>query len=91
MTDIKLMVDAARQLNQTWKTCSNGLEMDNVPNDVYNALCEVDEAVTNLIDKIGEATKIINSLILSELNLVFLTKIKCGIFAYITFFLYLCI
>lgn len=29
--------------------------------------------------------------VLSELNLVFLTKIKCGIFAYITFFLYLCI
>ena len=53
------MVDAARQLNQTWKMSSNGLEMDNVPNDVYNALCEVDEAVTNLIDKIGEATKII--------------------------------
>lgn len=51
------MVDAARQLNQTWKMSSNGLEMDNVPNDVYNALCEVDEAVTNLIDKIGEATK----------------------------------
>ena len=58
MTDIKLMVDAARQLNQTWKMC-NGLEMANIPNDVYNALCEVDEAVTSLIDKIGEATKII--------------------------------
>lgn len=58
MTDIKLMVDAARQLNQTWKM-SNGLATDNVPNDVYNALCEVDEAVTNLIDKIGEATKTI--------------------------------
>lgn len=56
MTDIKIMVDAARQLNQTWKM-SNGLATDNVPNDVYNALCEVDEAVTNLIDKIGEATK----------------------------------
>lgn len=26
------------------------------------------------------------ALILSELNLVFLTKIKCGIFAYITLF-----
>lgn len=38
---------------------SNGLATDNVPNDVYNALCEVDEAVTNLIDKIGEATKTI--------------------------------
>lgn len=58
MTDIKIMVDAARQLNQTWKTCS-GLETPDVPNDVYNALCGVDEAVTNLIDKIGEATKII--------------------------------
>lgn len=59
MTDIKLMVDAARQLNQTWKMTSNGLETNNIPNDVYNALCGVDEAVTNLIDKIGEATKII--------------------------------
>ena len=58
MTDIKIMVDAARQLNQTWKM-SNGLATDNVPNDVYNALCEVDEVVTNLIDKIGEATKTI--------------------------------
>lgn len=58
MTDIKLMVDAARQLNQTWKMSSNGLETGNIPNDVYNALCEVDEAVTNLIDKVGEAIKI---------------------------------
>lgn len=58
MTDIKIMVDAARQLNQTWKM-SNNLVTDNVPNDVYNALCGVDEAVTNLIDKIGEATKTI--------------------------------
>ena len=47
MTDIKLMVDAARQLNQTWKMSSNDLETGNIPNDVYNALCEVDEAVTN--------------------------------------------
>ena len=59
MTDIKLMVDAARQLNQTWKMSSNDLEMTNIPNDVCNALCEVDEAVTNLIDKIGEAAKTI--------------------------------
>lgn len=59
MTDIKLMVDAARQLNQTWKMSSNGLETTDIPNDVYNALCEVDEAVTNLNDKIGEAAKII--------------------------------
>lgn len=53
------MVDAARQLNQKWKMSSNGLETTDIPNDVYNALCEVDEAVTNLNDKIGEAAKII--------------------------------
>ena len=28
MTDIKLMVDAARQLNQTWKMSSNDLEQE---------------------------------------------------------------
>lgn len=59
MTDIKIMVNAVRQLNQTWRTCSSGLETSDIPNDVYNALCGVDEAVTNLIDKIGEATKTI--------------------------------
>lgn len=59
MTDIKIMIDAARQLNQTWKLSSDYLEKENIPNDVYNALCDVDEAVTNLIDKIGDAVKII--------------------------------
>lgn len=65
------MVDAARQLNQTWKMSSNDLETGNIPNDVYNALCEVDEAVTNLIDKVGEATKIITlSSIYKRLSLI---------------------
>ena len=59
MTDIKLMVDAARQLNQTWKMSSNDLETGNIPNHVYNPLCVVDEAVTNLIDKIGGPRKVI--------------------------------
>ena len=59
MTDLKNMVDAARQLNQTWKMCSNGMDSENIPNDVYNALCEVDEAIINLIDKIGETSKAI--------------------------------
>ena len=58
MTDIKLMVDTARQLNQTCNECSKNAEEEITP-EVYNAMCDVDEAVTNLIDKIGEATKII--------------------------------
>lgn len=57
MTDIKSMVDAAKQLNQAWILTSK--KMEETPNDVYNAMCDVDEAVTYLIDKIGEAMKII--------------------------------
>ncbi len=59
MTDLKIMVDAVRQLNQTWKLVSNGLETEQIPNDVYNAMCEVDEAVTNLIDKVGDGVRTI--------------------------------
>lgn len=57
MTDLKIMVDAVRQLNQAWKSSSNGLETEQIPNDVYNAMCEVDEAVTNLIEKVGNGVK----------------------------------
>ena len=37
MTDIKLMVDAAKQLNQTWNECSKNAEEENSP-EVYNAV-----------------------------------------------------
>lgn len=44
------MVDAARQLNQTWNECSKNAEEESTP-EVYNAMCEVDEAVINLVEK----------------------------------------
>lgn len=56
MTDIKLMVDAARQLNQTWNECSKNAEEESTP-EVYNAMCEVDEAVINLVEKISLCLK----------------------------------
>ena len=49
------MVEAARQLNQAWVSYN----FDETTNDVYNALCDIDEAVANLIEKIGEAMKAI--------------------------------
>lgn len=59
MTDIKIMVEATRQLNLAWKnTCSN-LEKKAVTSELYDALCEVDEAVGAIIEKVGEAAKII--------------------------------
>lgn len=56
MTDIKLMVDAARQLNQTWNECSKNAEEEITP-EVYNAMCDVDEAVINLVEKISLCLK----------------------------------
>lgn len=50
------MVDAAKQLNQTWNECSKNAEEENSP-EVYNAMCEVDEAVINLVEKISFCLK----------------------------------
>ena len=49
MTDLKIMVDAARQLNQTWSTCSKDIEKEDDTSKVYNAMCEIDEAIINLV------------------------------------------
>ena len=62
MTYIKLMVDTARQLNQTWNECSKNAEEEITP-EVYNAMCDVDEAVINLVEKISLCLKEKQSLI----------------------------
>lgn len=59
MADIKIMVEATRQLNQAWKNICNNLEKEAVSSNLYDALYEVDEAVGDLIEKVGEAAKII--------------------------------
>lgn len=56
MTDIKIMVEAARQLNLTWNECSRNAEEEN-PSEMYNAMCEIDEAVINLVEKISICLK----------------------------------
>lgn len=56
MTDIKIMVDAARQLNQTWNECSRNAEQESTT-EVYNAMCEIDEAIINLVEKISLCVK----------------------------------
>lgn len=57
MTDLKIMVDAARQLNQTWSTCSKDIEKEDDTSKVYNAMCEIDEAIINLVEKVGLCVK----------------------------------
>ena len=57
MTDIKIMIEATRQLKQSWKSTCGNIDRDAIANELYDALCEVDEAVGNLIEKVGDAAK----------------------------------
>lgn len=59
MTDIKIMIEATRQLKQAWKNTCSDVKGEAITNELYDALCEVDEAVGNLIEKVGDATKTI--------------------------------
>lgn len=59
MTDIKIMIEATRQLKQAWKSTCCDVKGEAITNELYDALCEVDEAVGNLIEKVGDATKTI--------------------------------
>ncbi len=56
MADIKIMVEATRQLNQAWTTCSKNIEEEEA-SDIYNAMCEIDEAVINLVEKVSLCVK----------------------------------
>ena len=57
MEDLKIMIDAAKQLNRVWSTCSNGLDKEDDGSEFYYAMCEIDEAIINLVEKISLCVK----------------------------------
>lgn len=57
MKDIKIMVDAARQLNKVWADCSQDVEKECESQMVYDTMCEIDEAIINLVEKISLCVK----------------------------------
>lgn len=57
--DIKVMIEAATKLNDTWNKCTKGIEKENLSADVYNCACEIDEAIIALVEKIGNCAKTI--------------------------------
>lgn len=57
MTDIKIMVDAAKQLNQAWSVCSKDIEKECEDPAIYDAMCEIDEAIINLVEKLSLCVK----------------------------------
>lgn len=57
MKDINIMVDAARQLNKVWADYSQGIEKECENQMVYDTMCEIDEAIINLVEKISLCVK----------------------------------
>lgn len=57
--DIKVIIEAATKLNDTWTKCSKNIEKEDVSADIYNCACEIDEAVIALVEKIGNCAKAI--------------------------------
>lgn len=51
------MIDATRQLNETWSVCSKDIEKEGDASEVYNAMCEIDEAIINLVEKVSLCIK----------------------------------
>ena len=42
MTDIKIMIEATRQLKQAWESTCCDVKGEAITNELYDALCEVD-------------------------------------------------
>lgn len=57
MIDINATINAVRQLNQTWTSCTKGIEQEDLPTDVYSSICDIDEAIITLVEKIGLCAK----------------------------------
>ncbi len=57
MKDFDVVVDIVRQLNQAWNTCTKDAEKKGYSTEIYNAMCETDEAIINLVEKISLCAK----------------------------------
>lgn len=57
MDDMKEMLDAVKHLNQVWAALSDNVESKDYTSEIYNAMCEIDEAVIYLVEKVGLCIK----------------------------------
>lgn len=51
------IIDATKYLCTVWKTVAKDMEKTDISNDVYSSMCETDEAIALLTEKIGDFTK----------------------------------
>lgn len=51
------IIDATKYLCTVWKSVTKDMEKTDVSTDVYSSMCETDEAIALLAEKVGDFTK----------------------------------
>lgn len=51
------VIDALAHFNEVWSEVTKDAEKQDISSNTYNSICEIDEAVINLEEKVGKCAK----------------------------------
>lgn len=55
--DINVIINAASIFCKSWNQQTENIEKEDISSSVYNSVCEIDEALISLVEKISECSK----------------------------------
>ena len=55
--DIAKIIEALAHFNEVWSENTKDAEKQDISSNTYNSICEIDEAVINLVEKVGKCVK----------------------------------
>lgn len=51
------IIEALAHFNEVWSEITKDAEKQDISSNTYNSICEIDEAVINLVEKVGKCVK----------------------------------
>lgn len=55
--EITKIIEALAHFNEVWSEITKDAEKQDISSNTYNSICEIDEAVINLVEKVGKCAK----------------------------------
>lgn len=55
--DTTKIIEALAHFNEVWSEITKDAEKQDISSNTYNSICEIDEAVINLVEKVGKCVK----------------------------------
>lgn len=55
--DTTKIIEALAHFNEVWSEVTKDAEKQDISSNTYNSICEIDEAVINLVEKVGKCVK----------------------------------